>query len=58
MSTKTIIAVCLITAAVVIMLIGSGTRENIATTVFLWILALLAILLLPKSNDDTEEDKR
>ena len=58
MSTKTIIVVCLIVFAVVMMLIGSGIRDNTAGTVFVWILALLAVFLLPKSDGDTEENKR
>ena len=58
MSTRTIVTVCLVAFAILMMLVGGGTQENIGATIFVWILAVLAVFLLPKSNNDTEKDKR
>ncbi len=58
MSFKTMVVAGLIAFAILMMLVGGGTRDNTAMTIFVWILAVLAIFLLPKGDDNTEEDKR
>ena len=47
-----------VSVATLLMLMGGAKRDNTGLTVFLWIMAAFTAFLLPRSNNDIEEDKR